>query len=58
MKEPDKYNLPRDEYEDPNIIYVYLSLGKREPQDEHEKKVLAQIREMEAKGGTVEIPFN
>ena len=55
---PDKYNLPQSEYEDPNIIYVYLSLGKRDPQNEHEEKVLKQIREMEAKGGTVEIPFN
>lgn len=58
MKQPNEYNLPRNEYDDPNIVYLYLSLGKREPQDDHEKKVLKQIREMEAKGGTVEIPFN
>ncbi len=37
-------------------ILLDLSLGRREPQNDYEKEMLRQIKEIEAKGGIVEIP--
>jgi len=43
---------------DPEQVLLYLSMGRRNPQNEYEERLLKQIREIEAKGGSVEIPFN
>jgi hypothetical protein len=39
-------------------ILCYLALGSRTPQNESEKIILKQIKDIEAKGNTVDIPFN
>jgi hypothetical protein len=43
---------------DPDQVLCYLSLGSREPQNDYERRVLADVREAEAKGYIIEIPFN
>lgn len=37
-------------------VTLYLSLGARTPQNEKEKKLLKEIKEIEKRGGTVYIP--
>jgi hypothetical protein len=43
---------------DPEQILLYLSMRKRNPQNEDEEILLKEIREIESKGRSVEIPFN
>ena len=43
---------------EPEQVLLYLSMGRRKPQNEHEERLLKQIREIESKGRSVEIPFN
>lgn len=39
-------------------ILLYLSLGKRTPQNESEEKMLNEIEEIREKGQIIDIPFN
>ena len=55
MNKYNKYNSPDLE---PEQVLLYLSLGSRTPQNEYEKRLLKQIKEIRAKGQSVEIPFN
>jgi hypothetical protein len=43
---------------DPDQVLCYLGLGSRAPQNDYERRLLAEIKEIEAKGHLVEIPFN
>lgn len=43
---------------DPDIIGVMLSTGRRQPQNDYEKKLLVQINEMKEQGIGIEFPFN
>lgn len=43
---------------DKERILLYLTLGKRIPQNESEKQMLKEIEEIREKGYIVEIPFN
>ena len=56
------YERPQSYYDsmdlDPEQVLLYLSMGRRNPQNEYEERLLKQIREIEAKGGSVKIPFN
>jgi len=38
-------------------IIIALSLGSRKPQNETENRVLAEIKEAEAKGMMLDLPF-
>jgi hypothetical protein len=53
--------MPRLDPNSPDLEYdqviVYLGLGSRKPQNEKEKELLRQIKEIEAKGHIVDIPF-
>ncbi len=54
--EPQSYYNSMDlEYEQ---LMVYLAMGQRQPQNEKEEILLKQIREIEAKGNELDIPFN
>ena len=37
-------------------VTLYITLGARTPQNEKEKKLLKEIKEIEKRGGTVYIP--
>ncbi len=56
------YERPQSYYDsmdlDPEQVLLYLSMRKRNPQNEDEERLLKQIREIESKGRSVEIPFN
>lgn len=39
-------------------ILLYLSLGKRTPQNESEEQMLKEIKEIRERGQIVDIPFN
>ncbi len=56
------YERPQSYYDsmdlDPEQVLLYLSMRKRKPQNESEERLLKEIREIEAKGRSVEIPFN
>ena len=52
---PDYYNSMDLDIDQ---IQVYLMSGRRTPQNEAEKRILKQIREIEAKGRVVEVPSN
>lgn len=43
---------------DPDIIGVLLSTGRRAPQNEYEKRLLAEIKQMQKDGKSIEFPFN
>jgi len=43
---------------EPDQVLCYLILGSRKPQNDYERKLLKQIKEIKAKGLSVEIPFN
>lgn len=43
---------------DPDKVGVYLQLGKRTPQNDYEKRLLAEIRELEKQGKPIEFDFN
>jgi len=43
---------------EPDQVLCYLTLGSREPQNDYERRLLNEIKETEAKGRIVEIPFN
>lgn len=46
------YNRPDISYD---LITLYLRDGRRTPQDESEEQLLAEIRRIENKGGTIEV---
>jgi len=52
--------MPRLDPNSPDLEYdqimVYLSLGSRTPQNEKEKRLLAQINEIKEKGHILSIP--
>ena len=52
-----RYNVPPEELE-PEQVYLYLTMGWREPQNEYEKRLLNDIREIRRKGYEVYIPHN
>ncbi len=56
------YERPQSYYDsmdlDPEQVLLYLSMRKRNPQNEDEERLLKQIRAIESKGRSVEIPFN
>ena len=43
---------------DYDIIGVMLATGRRQPQNEDEKELLKEIKEIKARGRGVEFPFN
>ena len=43
---------------DPDIVGVMLATGRRTPQDEYEKTLLAEIEQMKKDGKAIEFPFN
>lgn len=51
----DYYNSPDL---DPDIIGVMLATGRRQPQDDYERDLLAEMNEMKEKGIGIEFPFN
>ncbi len=56
------YERPQSYYDsmdlDPEQVLLYLSMRKRNPQNESEEIMMMEIREIESKGRSVEIPFN
>ncbi len=56
------YERPQSYYDsmdlDPEQVLLYLSMRKRNPQNEDEEILMKEIREIESKGRSVEIPFN
>lgn len=38
-----------------DLVCLYLRDGRRTPQNEYEKRLLAEIKEIEAAGGTIEV---
>ncbi len=56
------YERPQSYYDsmdlDPEQVLLYLSMRKRNPQNESEERLMKQIREIESRGRSVEIPFN
>jgi len=60
-KEPEDWK-PVTDYNSPDLemdqIQLYLMQNRRTPQNEFEKKLLAEIREIEAKGQTVAFLHN
>ncbi|GAB1405988.1 MAG: hypothetical protein PHX54_11520 [Lentimicrobiaceae bacterium] len=57
----EKFGL-RNDYNSMSLdreeILLYLSLGKRTPQNESEKQMLKEIKEIHDRGLIVDIPFN
>lgn len=49
------YNGPDFE---PEQVYVYLTLGKRTPQNDYERALLKEIKQIRKEGYTVDIPSN
>ena len=49
--DPNSLDLELDE------IIVYLGLGSRKPQNKEEEELLKEIKDIEAKGGIVSVPF-
>jgi hypothetical protein len=49
---PNDYKLPEDQR-----IIIDLALGAREPQNESERILLKEIKEIEAKGHMIDLPF-
>lgn len=45
-------------YLDPDIVGVMLATGRRKPQNDYEKELLKEIKQIEERGGAVEFPFN
>lgn len=43
---------------DPDVIGVLLSTGRRSPQNKYEKRLLAEIKQMQKEGKSTEFPFN
>ena len=43
---------------DPDIIGVMLATGRRTPQNDYEKRLLATIEKMKKEGKGIEFPFN
>lgn len=43
---------------DPDIVGVMLATGRRTPQNEYEKELLAEIEQMKKEGKGIEFPFN
>jgi hypothetical protein len=43
---------------DLDIIFSYLAAGLRTPQNDEEKKYLKEIREIQQRGGNIELSFN
>ena len=57
----EKFGL-RNDYNSMSLdreeILLYLSLGKRTPQNESEEQMLKEIKEIRKRGQIVDIPFN
>lgn len=49
---PADYKLPKDQR-----LIVDLALGSKEPENEFERELLAEIKEIEAKGNMIDLPF-
>lgn len=47
-----------DDMSDSERILLHLSLGKRKPQNKYEENLLKEIKEIKAKGNSIEIPAN
>ncbi|MDD3404951.1 MAG: hypothetical protein PHH23_01615 [Paludibacteraceae bacterium] len=43
---------------DDDLIGLYLTLGRRKPQNDYERELLAEIQKMKAEGVGIEFPFN
>ena len=43
---------------DPDLVVLKLWRGQRTPQNDHERKVLEEIQEMQRKGQFFEVDFN
>ncbi len=43
---------------DPDLVVIKLWKGQREPQNDYERKVLAELQEMKRKGQHFEVDFN
>lgn len=43
---------------DPDIVGVMLATGRRTPQNDYEKRLLAEIEQMKREGRGIEFPFN
>ena len=43
---------------DPDIVGVMLATGRRTPQNEYERRLLAEIEQMKKEGKGIEFPFN
>lgn len=43
---------------DPDIVGVMLATGRRTPQNDYEKRLLAEIKQMKKDGVAIEFPFN
>lgn len=43
---------------DKEHVLLYLSMRRRKPQNKWEKELLKEIKEIEAKGRIVEVPFD
>ncbi|GEM_PF-5028051 len=43
---------------DPDTILSLLARGRRTPQNEHEEKLLMEIKEIYDRGDELDIPFN
>jgi len=43
---------------EPEQIYALLTLGKRTPQNDDERELLAEIKQIKKEGYTVDIPSN
>lgn len=58
----DDYIRERGNPNDPNLddekVLLFLSQGKRIPQNDYEKELLAEIEEIKAAGKELEIPSN
>lgn len=39
-------------------VFWFLMSGKRKPQDDYERNILRQGKEIEARGGIIEMPFD
>lgn len=47
-----------DDMSDSERILLHLSLGKRKPQNKYEENLLKEIKEIEKRGNSIDIPSN
>lgn len=43
---------------DPDLVVIKLSKGERTPQNDYERKVLAELEEIKRQGKSFEVDFN